>query len=154
MNIEIRKASLSDLSLLMEIRMRVLREVFAGSTGVDWELLKTRNAMYYQQNIPAGTHTACLALQKETGIVGCGGICYQQEMPSPDNPRGTCGYHMNIFTVPEMRGRGIGRKIVNFLIGDAKKRGTDKIFLESSKMAKSLYEDIGFEPMIDYLKLC
>jgi len=86
-------------------------------------------------------------------IVGCGGICYQREMPSPDNHTGTNGYLMNIYAMPELRAEGIGRKIVEYLIEDAKKRGTEKIYLESSDMAKRLYHEIGFTDMSDYMKL-
>ena len=85
--------------------------------------------------------------------MGCGGICYQSEMPSPDNPTGTNGYLMNIYALPELRGEGIGRQIVEFLIDDAKSRGTEKIYLESSSMAKRLYHEIGFSDMMDYMKL-
>ena len=91
---------------------------------------------------------------KESGeIVGCGGICYQKEMPSPDNLTGTNGYLMNIYTLPEYRGRGVGRKIIDFLVDEAKRKGTGKIYLESSKDAKHLYEEIGFSDMQDYMKL-
>lgn len=71
----------------------------------------------------------------------------------PDNPSGTNGYLMNIYSLPELRGEGIGRQIVEFLIDDAKSRGTEKIYLESSSMAKRLYHEIGFSDMIDYMKL-
>ena len=105
------------------------------------------------QHFPS-EHTACFAIEDETGrIVGCGGICYQKEMPSPDNLSGTNGYLMNIFSLPEWRGQGIGRKIIEFLIQDAQSRGTEKIYLESSEMAKNLYYEIGFFDMEDYLKL-
>ena len=85
--------------------------------------------------------------------MGCGGICYQKEMPSPDNQTGTNGYIMNIYTMPEVRGEGIGRMIIQFLIKDAKQRGTEKIYLESSKIAKKLYREIGFTDIEDYMKL-
>ena len=60
---------------------------------------------------------------------------------------------MNIYAMPELHGEGIGRKIVEYLIEDAKKRGTEKIYLESSGMAKRLYHAIGFTDMSDYMKL-
>ena len=62
-------------------------------------------------------------------------------------------YLMNIYTLPEYRGHGVGRRIVEFLIDDARKRGTEKIYLESSKDAKHLCEEIGFSDMQDYMKL-
>lgn len=76
-----------------------------------------------------------------------------EAMPSPDNHSGKNGYLMNIYTLPEYRGEGIGRKIVEFLINDAKEKGTEKIYLESSGAAKHLYYEIGFLDMPDYMKL-
>ncbi len=152
MNVVIRKAALSDLPLLMEYRMRVLHEVFSNKNHVDWDFLKAQNEKYYQKHLTDNTHTACFALNEEDEAVGCGGICYQTEMPSPDNADGSCGYLMNIFTVPEMRGRGIGKKIAEYLIDDARRRNTGKIYLESSVVAKRFYEEIGFRPMHDYYR--
>ena len=57
------------------------------------------------------------------------------------------------FMIPEVRSEGIGRKIIEYLINDAKERGTEKIFLESSGVAKKLYHKIGFADMEDYMKL-
>lgn len=154
MDIEIRKADLFDLDRLMEWRMRVLAEVFFDDGTKDNEVLKKNNRSYYEEHLADGTHTACFAVVKRTGeIVGCGGICYQKEMPSPDNLTGTNGYLMNIYTIPEVRSEGIGRKIIEYLINDAKERGTEKIFLESSGVAKKLYHEIGFADMEDYMKL-
>lgn len=154
MEIGIYKATLADMELLMEWRMRVLREVFAISDGSDTAALERKNREYYEQHLQNNSHTACFSKNTQTGkIVGCGGICYQEEMPSPDNLSGTCGYLMNIYTLPECRGMGVGQKIVRFLIQDAQERGTGKIYLESSKSAKRLYQSVGFTELQDYMKL-
>ncbi len=154
MSVSVKKATLSDLDTLMEWRMRVLSEVFPAGEHEDRTLIRKNNELYYRQHLEDGTHTACFAIDDETGrIVGCGGICYQSEMPSPDNLMGTNGYLMNIYALPEKRGEGIGRRIVEYLIEDAKQRGTEKIYLESSGMAKRLYHEIGFSDMKDYMKL-
>lgn len=140
--------------MLMECRMRVLAEVFSDSEQPDWEAIRKNNEDYYKETLSDGTHTACFAVNEDDGkIIGCGGICYQKEMPSPDNLTGTNGYLMNIYTLPEYRGHGVGRRIVEFLIDDAKKRRTEKIYLESAKDAKHLYEEIGFSDMQDYMKI-
>ena len=98
------------------------------------------------------TDTAVFAYDDET-VIGCGGICYQTEMPSPDNPNGKCGYLMNIYTLPEYRGMGVGNSIVEYLINDARARCANKIYLESSEKAKKLYYEKGFRDMVDYMKL-
>lgn len=154
MNVLIKKAGMDDLDLLIEWRMRVISEVFANDVSKDSELIRKNNEEYYKENLKNNSHTACFAICTDTGeIVGCGGICYQKEMPSPDNQTGTNGYIMNIYTMPEVRGEGIGRMIIQFLIKDAKQRGTEKIYLESSKNAKKLYREIGFTDIEDYMKL-
>ena len=154
MNVSVKKATLEELDSLMEWRMRVLAEVFPVGEQEDRSDIRRNNDAYYRHHLADGTHTACFAIDGENGrIVGCGGICYQSEMPSPDNPTGTNGYLMSIYALPELRGEGIGRKIVEYLIDDAKQRGTEKIYLESSGMAKRLYHEIGFTDMSDYMKL-
>lgn len=154
MSVSVKQARLESLDLLIEWRMRVLAEVFPAGEQEDRSDIRRNNEAYYRHHLADGTHTACFAVENETGrVVGCGGICYQREMPSPDNPSGANGYLMNIYTLPEKRGEGIGRKIVEYLIDDAKQRGTGKIYLESSGMAKPLYHEIGFADLPNYMKL-
>lgn len=154
MSVSVKKATLSDLDTLMEWRMRVLAEVFPTREREDRTTIRRNNENYYRQHLTDRTHTACFAVDDQTGrIVGCGGICYQSEMPSPDNSSVTNGYLMNIYALPELRGEGIGRTIVEYLIKDAKQRGTEKIYLESSGMARRLYHEIGFTDLADYMKL-
>lgn len=154
MEIEIIKANLCDLPVLLEWRIRVLREVFSIPEGMDVTLLEQTNRKYYERHLREDTHTACFARVTGTGvIVGCGGICYQEEMPSPDNRSGSCGYLMNIYTLPEYRKSGVGREVVKFLIWNAKHRGVEKIYLESSDSGRKLYQELGFSEMRGYMKL-
>lgn len=118
MEIQIRIAELPELSLIMEWRMRVLKEVFCLPEDTDMTEPCSVNEQYYREHLQDSTHTAVFACVGER-IIGCGEICYQTEMPSPDNPNGKCGYLMNIYTLPEYRRMGVGREIVSFLIKDA-----------------------------------
>ncbi len=144
MDIAVKKAALTELPVIMEWRMRVLKEVFHLPENADMSALYAENESYYREHLRNDTHTACFAYLEET-IVGCGGICYQAEMPSPDNPSGRCGYLMNIFTLPEYRGKGAGKAIVAFLEADARQRGIGKLSLESSDIGESLYRSMGFK---------
>ncbi|MDC7286346.1 GNAT family N-acetyltransferase [Blautia schinkii] len=152
MDITIRKAKLGDLEALMTWRMTVLHEVFSIPQDDPMEVLEQKNRLYYQTALPSGEHTACFAMADDK-IIGCGGICFQREMPSPDNPDGGCAYLMNIYTCPEFRGKGVGRKVVNWLIQQAQSRGIEKIYLETSEIGRSLYQEIGFTDMQGYMKL-
>lgn len=152
MEIEIRKAELTDIELLIKWRMQVLHEVFSIAKEQPLTQLEYENRIYYKEALPSGDHIACLAYINEE-IIGCGGICLYKEMPSPDNPSGQCAYLMNIYTEPKFRGYGVGKKVVKWLIGQAMQRNISKIYLETSQAGKNLYKKIGFIPMQDMMKL-
>lgn len=153
MEVEILKADLSDLSLLMKWRMRVLREVFSIPEDADTSKLERENCQYYEQQLQEDRHIACFASDRETGeIIGCGGMCIYQEMPSPDNPTGNCAYLMNIYTCPAFRRQGTGRAIVSWLVRQAEQRGITKIYLETSESGRSLYQEMGFSDMQGYMQ--
>ena len=151
MDIEVRRASLADLDLLMEWRMTVLHEVFSIPACDPMAELERENRRYYQATLPTEGHIACFACAGNE-IIGCGGVCLYREMPSPDNPGGGCAYLMNIYTRPEFRGQGAGKKIVSWLISQAAQRSITKIYLETSISGRSLYQEMGFTDMRDYMR--
>ena len=152
MELRIKKAGLEDIELLMQWRMKVLREVFSLDPTLPTEKLEEENRRYYQRTLALGEHIACFACIKDIPV-GCGGICLYQEMPSPDNPSGKCAYLMNIYTHPSYRKQGVGKAMLQWLVGQAQKLGTTKIYLETSEAGKPLYQKAGFVPMEDMLKL-
>ncbi len=156
MRIRIRPLSKGDMPLLTDLRMEVLAHVFADQrktmSDEEWENLRQANARYYSEELEKGGHIACLAMA-EGEIAGCGGICIYREMPSPDNRAGICAYLMNIYTRKPYRRQGVSREVCRWLIERAKERGAEKIYLETSECARTLYHSMGFREMRDYLKL-
>lgn len=108
--------------------------------------LERENRRYYSEALPAGNHIACFAYD-EKKIIGCGGVCFHSEMPSPDNPNGKCAYLMNVYVLAEYRGRKIGKEIVTWLIRQAKNKEANKIYLESTDKGRYMYESLGFESL-------
>lgn len=150
--VTIRQATVDELDKLLAWRMEVLSEVFAIPQGADTSALKRVNRDYYLHALPAGEHMACFA-ETEGETVGCGGICFQREMPSPDNPTGLCAYLMNIYVRPAYRKRHIGTTLVSWLVEKARRQGIGKIYLETSEMGRDMYRHLHFEEMKDMLKL-
>ena len=142
----------SDAAELLAWRMEVLHEVFALPAEADTAALEAANRDYYERSLAAGSHVACLATA-EGRAVGCGGVCFYEEMPSPDNPNGRCAYLMNIYVRAPFRGRGFARRIVRWLVGQALARGVSKIYLETTTAGRSLYAGLGFRDMKDMMKL-
>lgn len=78
-------------------------------------------------------------------IVGGGGI-----FPSDGLPSDTCEL-VKMYLLPEARGKGVGRKLIDLCVTFAKQSGYSQIYIESMpelKKALSVYEQFGFK----YLK--
>lgn len=152
MSIEIRRAGIDDLEQLMEWRLETMRAVFDLPAGADTKEQEIANREYYRSALPSGEHIACFAADCAQ-IIGCGGLCLYREMPSPENPSGRCAFLMNIYTRPAFRGQGTGRKIVDWLVGQAKRQGITKIYLNAAPRARPLYARAGFVDMQGYMEL-
>lgn len=144
--IEFRKTD--DMECLLKWRREVLGAVFGTAPT---ETLMQNNMRYYRKHILNGSHQAFIATL-DGKDAGCGAVCLYDELPSPDNPGGRCAYFMNIYVRQEFRNRGIAHAIVTHLVEVAKSMDCDKIYLESTEMAKSLYLGLGFKDMKDMMK--
>lgn len=140
---------IKDLDELLCWRKEVILNVFG--SGADDALMK-ENFDYYSRNIYNGSHRAFIAGWNGEDA-GCGGICFTEELPSPDNPSGRCGYLMNIYVRDRFRDNGIGHKIVSHLIDVAKNNNCGKIYLETTSEGRILYESLGFKDLPDMMKL-
>ncbi|HEY7137304.1 MAG TPA: GNAT family N-acetyltransferase [Acidimicrobiia bacterium] len=63
--------------------------------------------------------------------------------------RGECGLYA-VGTVPEWRRRGLARTLVAHVLADARSRGARTATLQSTPMARTLYESLGFAPVGRY----
>ena len=144
--IEIRRVR--DLNELMEWRAEVIENVFGEKPS---EALLAANRQYYEKHVKDGSHLAYVALFD--GVeAGSGSLCLSEELPSPDNPSGRCGYLMNIYVRSGYREHGIGHAIVRKLLEEALNLGCGKIYLETTDAGRGVYESLGFHDMPDMMK--
>ncbi|MCM1337536.1 MAG: GNAT family N-acetyltransferase [Candidatus Amulumruptor caecigallinarius] len=139
----------TSINRLMEWRVEVIRAVF----GVEPSpRLIDANRDYYMRQVSCGDH---FAVEARIGgePAGCGAICFSRELPSPDNPDGLCAYLMNIYVRPARRSQGVATAIVSHLVQEARARGCDKIYLETTDAAHSLYCRLGFQDLPGMMKL-
>lgn len=140
--------SLTDIDSLMSWRREVIGEVFGVAPDAG---LLSANRAYYETHIPDGSHIAVVA-ETDGAEAGCGAICLSDELPSPDNATGRCAYLMNIYVRAPYRSRGIGHAIVAHLVTLARQLGCDKIYLETTESARSLYRGLGFNDLPGIMK--
>lgn len=143
----------TDPATLMNLRREVLADVFCIDTADPrFDAVMAANLDYYRRHLSDGSHYA-LTITEGRETCGCGAVCFYDEMPSPDNPTGLCGYLMNIYIRPVYRHRGLARMLVDRLVGECRRRGAGKIYLETTGAARRLYHTAGFRPMTDMMKL-
>jgi GNAT superfamily N-acetyltransferase len=146
------KAGRDDLEILVKTRLEMLRSVNKIPEAEDLKEVAGRCRDYYSESFEKDTHVACLVYDGEK-IIGCGGISFYQVMPNIKNPSGKKAYIMNIYTVPEYRGKGIATKVVDLLVAEAHKRNIQKISLDATAMGRPVYERYGFVPDDTAMKL-
>lgn len=138
-----------DLEELLKWRKEVIENVFGEVPSSE---LMELNKDYYERHLADNTHLAYIALL-EGEEAGCGSICLSDELPSPDNTTGKCGYLMNIYVKEKYREHGIGHAIVSRLVEEAKIRNCKKIYLETTSDGRPVYESLGFHDLPDMMKL-
>ena len=152
MELVYRKATIGDLELLTETRIRVLRAANDLDDSIDMSDVERASRAYYEDALTNGLHTAYLVFDGDD-FVGAGGISYYTVMPTFHNPTGKKAYIMNMYTSPDHRRKGIATRTLELLIRDAKARGITSISLEATEMGRKLYESYGFIPMNSEMEL-
>lgn len=140
------RATEEALEVLAHSRAEVLR---ADNKLPETEDLSSHAAgarAYYQRALADGSHVAYLVYDGEA-LVGTGGVCFYHVLPTYHKPVGYRAYIMNLYTHPDYRRRGIARRTLELLMKEARSRGVDRISLETSTMARPLYESFGFTGM-------
>lgn len=132
---------IEDIASLMAWRMEVIAEVFGIDPPQPGNRLYEANLGYLSDS----RHSyECLIALAEGKEAGCGMVLYHDELPSPDNPSGRCAYLMNIYVRPGFRRRHIATAIVSRLMTGARENDCGKIYLETTGMARHLYESLEF----------
>jgi len=84
-----------------------------------------------------------------------GHVCVQlfEKMPNPVNEPEAHAYLTNFYVVPEIRGRGLGRKLLNKALSWCRAQGADAVILWATAESKSLYRRCGLLEPVDILEL-
>lgn len=104
--------------------------------------------VYYDQNIWClsdilnDDESAYFVIEENNKIVGGAGI-----YPTHGLPEHTAEL-VKLYTIPEIRGKGYGKRLINICLDFAKQVGYKHVYLESMEelsMAVGLYERLGFK---------
>ncbi len=140
----------SDLDVLVQTRIQVLRAANQLDDDADMTAVEEQSRLYYQQ---AGGDHAALLVYDDDKVIGTGGVSFYRVMPTCCNPTGRKAYIMNMYTAPGYRRQGVAWKTLDMLVQECKRRGVCFITLEATEAGRPLYENYGFVKMQDEMIL-
>jgi len=140
---EIRKASLNDMTELINLRIDCLRAM-DGLTDEQQAEIRIKLEPYYRLHI---NHDLVIAVAEtsQNTIVSIAFLVLSDFPPKLSVITGRIGTLLNVYTCPEYRSSGTATKVVRFLIEEAKRLNVSSIELTATPEGKPFYEKLKFK---------
>jgi GNAT superfamily N-acetyltransferase len=143
MEVTYRRATVEDIDVLVDYRLHFLAEHFGSSDAGDVDSLKKELRNYFLEEMPKGSFIAWLAVIDDKAVATSGMVIWRIP-PNNSVKNGKQGYILNMYTLPEARGRGVCTALIEKLIVEAKAFGLSRLHLHASKMGEPIYRKRGF----------
>ncbi|MCL1852967.1 MAG: GNAT family N-acetyltransferase [Peptococcaceae bacterium] len=135
-----RKSELKDVNRMIELRVQQLLEegeiVTSDLAGPLYD--------YYVRHFRDKTFISWLAIDNDISVA-TGGISIVEKPPYYSNPTGRIAILSSMYTLKPYRRKGIAKKILGFIVNEAKDRDCGLVQLTASDTGALLYQDFGFE---------
>lgn len=152
----IRRATADDIEDLVRLRLAMMAEI-AGHDGEEAEFegagaLAEANRFYMREAMPAGEFVAYVA---ESGgeIKATSGLRIYRMAPHPGNLKGVSAYVLNMYTLPEWRGRGLASALLARVVEHARDSGATSVSLRATDAGRPVYERFGFVSEARFMSL-
>jgi putative acetyltransferase len=145
MYFQIREIKSTDNTALANVIRNCFEELGAPKTGSVYDD-PTTDCLFETFNMTP--KSIYWVVEVEKTIMGGAGI-----FPTPDLPDGVCEL-VKIYLSPALRGKGVGKILLETCFKSARELGYSQVYLESFPefgKAVSLYERVGFKPIPDAL---
>ncbi|MCD8006942.1 MAG: GNAT family N-acetyltransferase [Oscillospiraceae bacterium] len=138
---EIKKAEIKDLNLVVKMKMDMFREV--GSIvllqdNAEEKIFAKYKELYQEENL------CHYLIYEDDNVVACGGAIIKEDVPFCFFKTPMYGYIMDVYCVPEKRRNGYSSRIMEELIGWLQGKEIHNIKLKPSAKGRGLYEKLGF----------
>lgn len=136
----VRTATMMDVSALAVLRWRWALPDAAPQP----DALREFAAALEEWMVRQGDASVCKIAVLDGEFVGMATLAIFERVPNPDDLRRLSGDVQSVFVVPERRGLGIGRKLMEAICETAAERGLRKVTVDSHDGAVPFYQQFGF----------
>ncbi|MBP7461106.1 MAG: GNAT family N-acetyltransferase [Candidatus Delongbacteria bacterium] len=140
-----RKAVPEDDEILIQFRSRFLLELNPELSLFDQERLKGEFRDYRRRRSLDGVFQEYLALI-DLIPAGCAAMLLYELPPHLRYSPRWIGHILNFYTLPEYRCQGIGFRMMEYLISEARTHHLASLFLNATPAGEPLYRKFGFHP--------
>ena len=140
----LRKASTSDLKVLVEHRHRMWVELWKPSP----RQMAMHDRSYRRWLLPrlrSGELVALVIEGPAHRVLASGGIWFRPDQPRPGLTQLTVPYLLSMYTEPEHRGRGFAGRIVHEAVRLCRQRGFLRVLLHAAPLGRRVYREAGFK---------
>ncbi len=148
----IRKATASDVDLVVSSRLDFLRAVRSTEVLASQDELEAETRSFVLTEGDAGRLHTWIA--EDTGqFVGIVSVLLWPRPPRPVDLRRADGYIINMYVRPDRQRRGVGAQLLARCLSSARELGVSKFVLHSTDEGRPLYESAGFRPTQNWMTL-
>jgi GNAT superfamily N-acetyltransferase len=150
--LRIRLARSSDCHALAEMRYQFRSET-EPATETKSQFMR-RCTSWMRKRFRSGSYRwRCWVAEDGKRLLGH--VCVQliEKIPNPVNEPELHAYLTNFYVVPEMRDRGLGKKLLNKALSWCRTRETDAVILWATLASRSLYRRCGLAQPTDIFEL-
>jgi GNAT superfamily N-acetyltransferase len=142
------KADSSHVDELVDVRIKFALDVHPVSDRLEIAELERRTREYILRGMANGAYVGFLG-KMGNRTVGAASLLIYTLPPMPGSPDRRQGHVLNVYTEPEFRSRGVGRRMMEALVEEARRHGLFRLFLNATKMGEPLYRSMGFTAQED-----
>lgn len=146
-DVEIRRARDEEYASVADLRWRWESEQPPGAS-VEREEFIARFVEWARHN---GASHQCFVAVRDQRVIGMAWLAVTARVPTPVSLDRVSGDLQSVYVVPKERGNGVGSRLVEAVIEQARQSRLTRVTVHSSSSAKSLYARHGFQPWPDFL---
>jgi GNAT superfamily N-acetyltransferase len=151
--LRIRRCEISDLEVLVKMRVEFLKEAEHVKDGTNVKELTLELAEYIKSHI--NKDLFFWVAEIEEIAVSTGALSFWEKLPiyAGKQNGSKIGYISNMYTVPEYRRKGIASDILEEIIKFGKEIGMLKIMLHALEDGKGVYKSLGFSISESFMEM-
>ena len=147
MSMQFGRAGRDDIPALTALRIAYIREDSAGLPEDKLQKIAGRLPDYFGRHLDRDLFAFVCRDGGENSrgdIVGCCLLYVSEKPPGANFVTGRVGSVLNVYTAPERRRMGVGRRLMEMLLALARELELDHVELKATEAGYPLYRSLGF----------